>query len=41
MVAQFTDVEFAGQQVKVPKGGYYDRCRMNSELEEVARESAA
>ena len=41
MVAQFTDVEFAGQQVKVPKGGYYDRFRMNSDLDEVARDPAA
>jgi len=41
MDGQFTDVEFAGQQVKVPKGGYYDRFRMNPDLGEVARDPAA
>ncbi|KAH7148433.1 hypothetical protein EDB81DRAFT_946626 [Dactylonectria macrodidyma] len=32
--------EFGGQQVDVPKGGYYDRYRMNPNLDEVARDPA-
>jgi hypothetical protein len=40
MAAQFTEVEFGGQKVKVPKGGYYDRFRMNPDLDEVARDPA-
>lgn len=31
-------VEFGGQQVNVLKGGYYDRYRMNPNLDEVARQ---
>ncbi|KAL4769256.1 hypothetical protein BDW60DRAFT_210182 [Aspergillus nidulans var. acristatus] len=31
-------VEFGGQKVDVPKGGYYDRYRMNPDLDEVARD---
>jgi Acetoacetate decarboxylase (ADC). len=37
---QFTEVEFGQQKVKVPKGGYYDRFRMNPDLDEVAQDSA-
>ncbi|TWI33884.1 acetoacetate decarboxylase family protein [Paracoccus sulfuroxidans] len=37
----FVEVEFAGQQVKVPAGGYYDRFRSNPDLEVVARDPAA
>ncbi|OBT60991.1 hypothetical protein VE03_09731 [Pseudogymnoascus sp. 23342-1-I1] len=33
-------VEFGGQKVDVPKGGYYDRYRMNPNLDEVARNPA-
>lgn len=33
-------VEFGGQQVNVLKGGYYDRYRMNPNLDEVARDPA-
>ncbi|KAJ6438915.1 hypothetical protein O9K51_08317 [Purpureocillium lavendulum] len=33
-------VEFGGQKVDVPKGGYYDRYRMNPVLNEVARDPA-
>ncbi|MEW6640984.1 MAG: acetoacetate decarboxylase [Pseudomonadota bacterium] len=36
-----TQVEFAGQKVRVPEGGYYDRFRMNPDLDEVARDPAA
>lgn len=35
------EVEFAGQTVKVPAGGYYDRFRSNPDLDEVARDPAA
>lgn len=38
---QFTEVEFGQQKVKVPKGGYYDRFRMNPKLDEVAQDPAA
>lgn len=38
---QFTEVEFGQQKVKVPKGGYYDRFRMNPDLDEVAQDPAA
>lgn len=38
---QFTEVEFGQQKVKVPKGGYYDRFRMNPDLDEVAKDPAA
>lgn len=37
---QFTEVEFGQQKVKVPKGGYYDRFRMNRDLDEVAQDPA-
>ncbi|MDE2419701.1 MAG: acetoacetate decarboxylase [Gammaproteobacteria bacterium] len=37
---QFIDVEFGDQKVKVPAGGYYDRFRMNPNLDEVARDPA-
>ncbi|KAJ5969561.1 hypothetical protein N7501_005809 [Penicillium viridicatum] len=33
-------VEFGGQRVDVPKGGYYDCYRMNPNLDEVARDPA-
>ena len=35
------DVEFGGQTVQVPAGGYYDRFRMNPDLDDVARDPAA
>lgn len=38
---QFTEVEFGSQKVKVPKNGYYDRYRMNPNLDEVAQDPAA
>jgi hypothetical protein len=41
MTERFTQVEFGGQQVAVPAGGYYDRFRMNPDLDEVARDPAA
>ena len=34
-------VEFAGQKVLVPKGGYYDRFRSTPDLDEVALDPAA
>lgn len=37
---QFTEVEFGDQKVKVPKNGYYDRFRMNPDLDEVAKDPA-
>ncbi|WP_252059394.1 acetoacetate decarboxylase [Acinetobacter sp. AHP123] len=37
---QFTEVEFGQQKVKVPKGGYYDRFRMNPDLDKVAQDPA-
>lgn len=40
MAEQFTEVEFGGQKAKVPKGGYYDRYRMNPDLDEVAKDPA-
>lgn len=40
MATQFTEVEFAGQAVEVPKGGYYDRYRSNPDLDEVAQDPA-
>lgn len=40
MATQSTQVEFAGQTVEVPKGGYYDRYRSNPNLDEVARDPA-
>ncbi|MEE3752622.1 acetoacetate decarboxylase family protein [Mycobacterium intracellulare] len=41
MATQLTEVEFAGQTVEVPKGGYYDRYRSNPDLDEVAQDPAA
>ncbi len=38
---QFIDVEFGTQKVKVPAGGYYDRFRMNPDLNVVAQDPAA
>lgn len=35
---QFTEVEFGQQKVKVPKNGYYDRFRMNPDLDQVAKD---
>lgn len=35
------EVEFGGEPVPVPKGGYYDRFRSNPDLDEVARDPAA
>ncbi len=35
------DVEFGGQTVQVPAGGYYDRFRMNPDIDDVARDPAA
>ncbi len=40
VVEEFTEVEFAGQKVRVPKGGYYDRFRSNPDLDEVAKDPA-
>jgi hypothetical protein len=36
-----TEVEFGSHKVAVPAGGYYDRFRMNPNLDEVARDPAA
>ncbi|CAK49007.1 hypothetical protein M747DRAFT_250170 [Aspergillus niger ATCC 13496] len=36
--SQTVQVEFGGQKVDVPKGGYYDRYRMNPNLDEVAQD---
>ncbi len=41
MDTEFTDVEFAGQRVLVPKGGYYDRFGGNPDLDVVAHDPAA
>jgi hypothetical protein len=41
MSGRFTEVEFGGQKVEVPKGGYYDRFRSNPNLDEVAQDPAA
>jgi hypothetical protein len=38
---QFTEVEFGQHKVKVPLGGYYDRFRMNPDLNQVAEDPAA
>lgn len=38
---QFTEVEFGQQRVKVPKDGYYDRFRMNPDLDEIAKDPKA
>ena len=37
MATQFTEVEFGGQTVEVPKGGYHDRYRSNPNLDEADR----
>ncbi|NNP75650.1 acetoacetate decarboxylase [Acinetobacter sp. Ac_3412] len=39
--AQSTIVEFGPYKVAVPKGGYYDRFRMNPNLDDVAKDPAA
>ena len=41
MHERFAEVEFGGQKVAVPAGGYNDRFRMNPDLDEVARDPAA
>ncbi|KML14955.1 acetoacetate decarboxylase [Burkholderia cepacia] len=41
MDKRFTQVEFGEHKVEVPAGGYYDRYRMNPNLDEVARDPAA
>ncbi|MGU7782195.1 acetoacetate decarboxylase family protein [Burkholderia sp. PU8-34] len=41
MDRRFTQVEFGPHKVDVPEGGYYDRFRMNPNLDEVARDPAA
>lgn len=41
MDRRFTRVEFGPHTVDVPEGGYYDRFRMNPDLDEVARDPAA
>ncbi|AYZ62205.1 acetoacetate decarboxylase [Burkholderia multivorans] len=41
MDKRFTQVEFGTHKVEVPAGGYYDRFRMNPNLDEVARDPAA
>ncbi|PZO68223.1 MAG: acetoacetate decarboxylase [Paracoccus denitrificans] len=41
MTEETVQVEFAGQTVDVPKGGYYDRFRSNPDMDEVARDPAA
>lgn len=38
---QLTEIEFGPYKVNVPKGGYYDRFRMNPNLDEVAKDPAA
>ena len=37
----FNEVEFGTHKVLVPAGGYYDRFRMNPDLDEVAKDPAA
>ncbi|OAJ51545.1 acetoacetate decarboxylase [Paraburkholderia ginsengiterrae] len=41
MDRRFTQVDFGPHKVDVPAGGYYDRFRMNPNLDEVARDPAA
>ena len=41
MESRYTAVEFGSQTVEVPAGGYYDRFRMNPNLDEVAKDPAA
>lgn len=39
-MVESVEVEFGSERVSVPKGGYYDRFRMNPDLDEVARDPA-
>lgn len=41
MQARFKEVEFGTHSVEVIEGGYYDRYRMNPDLNEVAKDPAA
>lgn len=41
MSERCVEVEFGSERVLVPEGGYYDRFRMNPDLDEVARDPAA
>lgn len=41
MTEKMTEIEFAGQKVMVPAGGYYDRFRLNPDLDQVAQDPAA
>ncbi|QBR02264.1 acetoacetate decarboxylase [Paraburkholderia pallida] len=41
MDRRYTRVEFGPHTVEVPEGGYYDRFRMNPNLDEVARDPRA
>lgn len=41
MKAKFKQVEFGTQSVEVIEGGYYDRYRMNPDLDDVAKDPAA
>ncbi|MFR0687776.1 acetoacetate decarboxylase [Enterobacterales bacterium AE_CKDN230030158-1A_HGKHYDSX7] len=41
MKARFKNIEFGSHSVEVIEGGYYDRYRMNPDLDEVARDPAA
>lgn len=41
MAEEYTEVDFGGHKVMVPKGGYYDRFRSNPDLDAVARDPAA
>lgn len=41
MKARFKEVEFGTHSVEVIEGGYYDRFRMNPDLNEVAKDPAA
>lgn len=41
MEQEFTEVEFGNHRVHIPSGGYYDRFRMNPDLDDVARDPAA
>jgi len=40
MSERCVEVEFGPERVRVPEGGYYDRFRMNPDLDEVARDPA-
>ncbi|QJP08765.1 acetoacetate decarboxylase [Pseudomonas multiresinivorans] len=41
MKAKFKEVEFGSHSVEVIEGGYYDRYRMNPDLDQVAKDPAA